>query len=219
MPYQVAYFSNVVLVICLLGIVSTSLSAIRITDLKGLVAVSSVAHMSIVVIGLFSNSFEGIIGATLLSIAHGFISPAAFYCVGGVLYNRFHTRQLYYYSGLLLTIPLFATLFFLTCCGNIAVPLSMNFMGELLTLIGLYELSPIIASLAASSILLSACYTLFIFNRITYGKYSSNLGYSLDLNRLELNILSLLVVLTVILGLIPNSVINYLANDVTSLLI
>lgn len=217
-PFQVSYFSNIILIICLVGLVFTSLSAIRMTDLKGLVAVSSVAHMSVVVIGLFSNTFEGIIGAIILSIAHGFISPAAFFSVGGVLYNRFHTRQIYYFSGILLTMPVFASLFFITCCGNIGVPLTINFIGELLALIGLYEVNPFIASLAASSILLSAGYTLYIFNRITYGQYSRNLGFSLDLNRLEFNILFLLVLLTVLLGVIPSSVVNYLAYDVTALL-
>lgn len=105
-------------------------------------AVSSVAHMSVVVMGLFSNSGEGVLGGVLLSLAHGLVSPAAFYGVGGVLYSRFHTRQLAYFSGLSTICPLFTAAFFLALCGNMGVPFSLNFVAETLCLLGVFLSTP-----------------------------------------------------------------------------
>ena len=93
--------------------------------------------MAVVVLGIFSNSFIGIIGAILLGIAHGFVSPALFYCVGGIMYDRYHKRNIGYYKGLSLTMPVFITLFFIFILANTGIPLTLNFLGEQLSLIGM----------------------------------------------------------------------------------
>jgi len=112
--------------IAIITLVYSSLATIRQIDTKGYVAYSSIGHMSVVILGLFSNNIQGIEGAILLSIAHGLVSPALFICVGGVLYSRYHTRIISYYRGMALTMPIFTILFLCFTLFNAAVPLSLN---------------------------------------------------------------------------------------------
>lgn len=126
LPEASAYYGPLVQTICVITLIYSSLTTLRQTDFKVLIAYSSVAHMAVVVIGLFSNSMQGIEGALLLSIGHGFVSPALFYCLGGVLYDRYHTRQLRYYRGLVQYMPIFAILLFVFVLGNMSTPLTLN---------------------------------------------------------------------------------------------
>lgn len=126
LPEASSYFAPLVQTVCVVTLIYSSLTTLRQTDFKVLVAYSSVAHMAVVVIGLFSNSLQGIEGALLLSIAHGVVSPALFYCLGGVLYDRYHTRQLRYYRGLVQYMPVFAILLFTFVLGNMSTPLTLN---------------------------------------------------------------------------------------------
>jgi NADH-ubiquinone oxidoreductase chain 4 len=116
--------------------------------------------MAVVVLGVFSNTIQGIEGAILLSLAHGFVSPALFLCVGGILYQRYHTRTINYYKGIALTMPVFTLMFFLFTLANMGVPLTFNFVGEFLSLMGIFQRSPIIGALSATGILFSACYSI-----------------------------------------------------------
>lgn len=104
----------------------SSLTTLRQTDFKCLVAYSSIAHMSVVVAGIFSNTVQGIEGGIMLSIAHGFVSPALFMLVGGVLYDRFHTRVIRYYRGMTTYMPIFATFFFVFTIANAGTPTTRN---------------------------------------------------------------------------------------------
>ena len=128
MPEATNYYAPLAQTIGVISLVYASLATIRQNDLKALIAYSSVGHIAVVVLGLFSGTQLGIEGAVLLSLAHGFVSPALFILVGGVLYDRFHTRVMSYYRGIGLYIPVFATLFFLATCCNIGVPLSANWL-------------------------------------------------------------------------------------------
>jgi len=125
-PVETAYFSPIVIVFCLISVVYTSFSCLRQTDFKQMVAYSSIAHIGIVVMGIFSNTVIGISGGIILSLAHGFTSPALFFLLGGIVYDRYHTRTIRYYRGLSIYIPLFATFFFIFTLANIAVPLTSN---------------------------------------------------------------------------------------------
>jgi NADH-ubiquinone oxidoreductase chain 4 len=116
--------------------------------------------MAVCVLGIFSNTVQGIEGAILLSLAHGFVSPALFICVGGILYHRYHTRTINYYKGLALTMPVFTIMFFLFTLCNMGVPLSANFAGEFLSLMGIFQRSTIIGALGATGIFFSACYSI-----------------------------------------------------------
>jgi NADH-ubiquinone oxidoreductase chain 4 len=126
LPEATSYFSPLVQTVAVVTLVYSSLTTLRQTDFKVLVAYSSIAHMSVVVIGLFSNTIQGIEGAILLGIAHGIVSPAMFMCVGGILYDRYHTRVIRYYRGLTQYMPIFSALFFLFVLGNMSTPLTVN---------------------------------------------------------------------------------------------
>jgi NADH-ubiquinone oxidoreductase chain 4 len=159
-PDASLFFLPLVQAIASITIIYASLSTLRQIDTKQIVAMSSVAHMGVVVLGLFSNNIQGIEGGILLGISHGFVSPALFACVGGILYSRFHTRIINYYKGLVNIMPLFTLLFFLFILFNTAIPLSLNYLGEFLSLNGLFNQSPFIAVLGATGIILSAAYSI-----------------------------------------------------------
>lgn len=126
LPDATSYFSPLVQLFAVVSIIYASLSTLRQTDFKKLVAYSSVAHAATIVLGLFSNTIQGIEGAIILGLAHGLVSPALFFLVGGVLYDRYHTRTIRYYRGVATYMPLFALFFFLFTIFNAAVPLSAN---------------------------------------------------------------------------------------------
>ena len=140
----------------------------------------------------------------------------ALYAVGGVLYNRYHTRIIAYYRGLALTMPVFTIVFFLFTIFNAAVPLSLNWAGEFLALVGAFQRSPIIGALGATGIVLSACYSIWLYNRISYGSHSPYLTVTSDLNRREFMLLASLLIPTVLFGFFPNIILDSLHVGVTT---
>lgn len=219
LPDASNYFNPLIQTIAVITLIYSSLSTIIQQDTKRLIAYSSVAHMAVVVLGLFSNTIIGIEGAILLSIAHGFVSPALFICVGGVLYDRLHTRIIQHIRGLVNFMPIFTILFFLFTLANTGIPLSLNFIGEQFSLIGIFDKNPIVGVLGATSIVLSACYSLFLYNRLSYGDYSPHLAIVKDINRREFYLLLALLIPTFILGIYPNVILDTLHPSVTALLI
>lgn len=207
-PDATNYFSPLIQTICVITIIYASLSTIIQQDTKRLIAYSSVAHMGVLVLGLFSNTILGIEGAILLALAHGFVSPALFTCVGGIIYDRTGKRIINYIRGLVTYMPVFTILFFVFTLCNTGIPLSLNFLGEQLSLLGIWQQNPIIASLGATGILLSACYSLFLYNRLSYGTYSPHLPILKDINRREFSLLISLLIPTIVFGIIPNVLLN-----------
>jgi NADH-ubiquinone oxidoreductase chain 4 len=126
LPEAIVYFTPLALTLGIVSIVYASVSALRQTDFKCLIAYSSVAHIGVVVIGLFSNTVQGIQGAILLSLGHGFVSPALFFIVGSVIYDRYHSRVIRYYRGLTIYMPVAMFYFFLFTIANIGTPGSVN---------------------------------------------------------------------------------------------
>lgn len=223
LPDACSYYSPLVQVFAIISVIYASLSTLRQTDFKKLVAYSSVSHVAVVVLGLFSNTVQGIEGAIMLSLAHGLVSPALFFLVGGVLYDRYHTRTIRYYRGLVTYMPLFALFFFVFTIFNAAVPLSANWIGETLCLIGTFQRNPLAGILGATGIVLSAAYSIWLYNRITFGTWSPYLNYTsnkitLDINRREYIILLPLLIISVIFGIYPNIVLNDIHNSVSSLI-
>ena len=212
------YCSVIVQVIAIISLIFASLATILQQDTKTLIAYSSICHIAVVVLGIFSNSFIGIIGAILLGIAHGFVSPALFYCVGGIMYDRYHKRNIGYYKGLSLTMPVFITLFFIFILANTGIPLTLNFLGEQLSLIGMWERNPIITVLGSTGIVLSACYSIWMYNRISYGSFSPYISPMPDISRKEFNLLIALLLPTVIFGIFPSVIIETLDIPTTTLL-
>lgn len=218
MPDATSYFSPLVQTIAIVTLVYSSLATLRQVDFKALVAYSSISHMAIVVLGLFSNTIVGIEGAIALSIAHGVVSPAMFILVGGILYDRFHTRVIRYYRGMTVYMPVFAALFFITTAFNMAVPLSLNWTGEVLSLAGIFQRSPIAGLLGASGIVLSASYSIYLFNRISFGSYSQYLSFTTDVTRREFMLMLPLLLVALIFGIMPNIILSDLHVAVTQLL-
>lgn len=236
LPDACAYYGPLVQTIAIVSLIYASLSTIIQEDTKVLVAYSSIAHMAVVVLGLFSNTTIGIEGAILLSIAHGFVSPALFMCVGGVIYDQLHSRQIKSISGLVTYMPVFSVLFLLFTLSNTGIPLSLNFLGEQFALIGVWESNPIVAILGASGIVLSACYSVFFYNKLTFGVYTMHkrelylpnadkhnykplhLTVPQDVNRRELVLLITLLIPTILLGVCPGSVLESLHISVTQLI-
>nr|YP_010835451.1 NADH dehydrogenase subunit 4 [Perenniporia fraxinea]WFS78684.1 NADH dehydrogenase subunit 4 [Perenniporia fraxinea] len=218
LPDASHYFSPLIQTIAVVTLIYSSLATIIQQDTKSLIAYSSIAHMSVVLLGLFSNSIQGIEGAILLSLAHGFVSPALFICVGGIIYERTGTRIIHYIRGLVTYMPVFTILFFLFTLANTGIPLSLNFLGEQLSLIGIWNNSPIIAALGATSIVFSACYSIYLYNRLSYGLYSPHLKPVQDINRLEFNLLIALLIPTILLGIFPNVILDSLHISVSTLL-
>lgn len=212
------YCLPIVQSIVIISLIYSSIATIRQTDIKSLVAYSSISHIAIVIIGLFSNTIIGIEGGIILSLAHGLISPAIFILTGGVLYDRFHKRIIEYYRGIAQYIPVFAIIFFIATSANIGVPLSLNWISEFITLSGSFINSPIVGSIGAIGIVLSACYSIWLFGRIISGEYSQHITYTIDINRREIAILIPLIIPTYILGIIPNTFLQTIHSFVCSIL-
>ena len=218
LPDATNYFSPLILTVAIISLIYASFSTIIQQDNKRLIAYSSVAHMAVVVLGLFSNNLQGIEGAILLAIGHGFTSPALFICVGGIIYDRTGTRIINYIRGLATYMPLFTIFFFIFTLCNTGIPLSINWLGEILSLMGIWQQNPIIACLGATGIVLSACYSIFLYNRISYGNLSPYLPPLKDLNRREYYMLISLLIPTLVFGILPNILLDSLHISVTSLL-
>lgn len=220
LPDATNYFGPLVQTVAIITLIYASLTTIIQQDTKTLIAYSSIAHMSVVILGLFSNNIQGIEGAILLALAHGFVSPALFICVGGIIYERTGTRIIKYIRGLATYMPIFTILFFIFTLCNTGIPLSLNFLGEQLSLIGIWEVNPIISALGATGIVLSACYSIFLYNRISYGTYSPNMNnvIVLDITRREFIILISLLIPTILLGIFPNVILDSIHVSVSSLL-
>jgi NADH-ubiquinone oxidoreductase chain 4 len=223
LPYTpVAYINstNIVFVICVITIVYASFSTLRTIDIKELIAYSSVSHAAVYLLGTFSNSVQGVEGSIILGLAHGFVSSGLFICAGGILYDRTSTRLITFYRGVVQVMPIFSILFFLLCLGNCGAPLTLNFIGEFLCLYGAFERIPLLGIFASLSIILSAAYTIYMFNRICFGgSYSKYIENNIiDINKREFYMVITLVIFTYILGVYPTPVLDGLHYSVSTLI-
>jgi NADH-ubiquinone oxidoreductase chain 4 len=213
-------YTYVVFVIGVITIIYASISTLRTIDIKELIAYSSVSHAAVYLLSIFSNTIQGIEGGILLGLGHGFVSSGLFIAAGGILYDRSHTRLITVYKGVVQVMPLFAIVFFILCLSNAGTPLSLNFVGEFLSLYGIFERLPLLGLFASSSIVLSAAYTMYMFNRIVFGgRYSKFFSVNLvDLTKREFTILLLLCVLTVLFGIYPAPILDGLNYCVSGLI-
>src|SRR5271168_3349619 len=220
LPKAFMYYTYIVFLIGVLTIIYASLSTLRTIDVKELIAYSSVSHAAVYLLGLFSNTLQGIEGGITLGLAHGFVSSGLFICAGGILYDRSSTRLITYYRGIAQIMPLFSILFFILSLGNCGVPLTLNFLGEFMSLYGVFERLPLLGIFASSSIVFSAAYTIYMFNRIAFGgSFSKFFEVNvIDLSKREFFILLTLVLFTVILGIYPSPILDGLHYSVSSLI-
>lgn len=220
LPKAYLDYTYLVYLIGVISIIYASINTLRTIDVKELIAYSSVSHASVYLLGVFSNTIQGIEGGITLGLGHGFASSGLFICAGGVLYDRSSTRLITYYRGMSQIMPLFSIIYFILCLGNVGTPLTLNFIGEFLSLYGIFERLPIVGALACSSILLSAAYTINMFTKICFaGSFSkffiSNIP---DLNKREFYILFTLVAFTIIFGVYPSPILDGLHYNVSCLI-
>ena len=212
LPYASAYYGPLVLCLSLIGLIYASLTTLRQVDLKKLVAYSSVAHMNLIVLAIFTGSDLGAIGASFLMLAHGVASPALFLLVGA-MYDRTHTKALKYLGGAATAMPLFSFLFFVFSLANMALPLTPNFVGEFLCLCSLFAHQGWVLIGACIGVLLSAAYTMWAYARVVHGMpKTSTLGALADLGRREVWTLLPLAALTLWWGLKPGIVLDQLST-------
>ena len=213
-------YTYIIYLIGVITIIYASLSTLRTIDVKELIAYSSVSHAAVYLIGVFSNTIQGIEGGIALGLAHGFVSSGLFICAGGVLYDRSATRLISFYKGMAQVMPLFSILFFILSLGNCGVPLTLNFVGEFMSLYGVFERLPLLGIFASSSIVFSAAYTIYMFNRIVFGgTFSKFFEVNInDVNKREFMILFTLTILTVILGIYPAPILDGLHYSVSFLI-
>jgi NADH-ubiquinone oxidoreductase chain 4 len=217
LPEASNYFSPFVMTLGVITIIHGALVTLRQVDTKAFVAQSSVSHMGTVILGLGASNCHGLEGAILLSIAHGLVSPALFILVGGVLYDRYHSRTIRYYRGLGQHMPSFKLWLFLATCANMGVPSSLNWISELLCFTGAFEISPIAGILAVTSVFLGAVYSIWLYVIITGGGISPYLAIAPDMTHREKALLIYLIAPTIFLGLFPSFVLDPLYVSITSI--
>jgi NADH-quinone oxidoreductase subunit M len=217
-PDASTYFAPLVYALSVVAIVYTSLVALVQEDMKKLIAYSSVAHMGFVTMGLFTMTPQGVQGALFVMISHGLISGALFLCVG-VIYDRMHTREIAAYGGLVNRMPLYAVALMIFTMANVALPGTSGFVGEFLALIGTFRANPTVAVLAAIGVILSACYALWLYQRVIFGKLEKrNLMAISDLNGREIALLAPLLLLVIYYGIHPGPVLDSFAASTDALL-
>ncbi len=213
-PDASEFFAPFVWTLSIGAIIFTSLIALVQTDIKKLIAYSSVAHMGFVTMGIFAGNVMGIQGAIFQMVSHGIVSGALFLCVG-VLYDRMHTRDIDAYGGLVSRMPAYAVVFMVFTMANVGLPGTSGFIGEFLTMIAVFQVNTWVAFFAAFGVIFSAAYALWLYRRVVFGALTKNsLKAILDLDRREMVVLIPLVVLTILFGFYPAPILDATAASV-----
>jgi len=211
-------FAPMVFTLSVIAIVYTSLVALVQEDMKKLIAYSSVAHMGFVTMGIFSMTPQGIEGGIFQMLSHGIVSAALFLCVG-IIYDRIHTREIKAYGGLVNRMPIYAGVFMVFTLANVGLPGTSGFVGEFLTLVGVFKVNTWVAVIATTGVILSAAYALWLYRRVIYGKLEKeNLAKIADLNPREIAILAPMVVLTIGFGIYPSALLDVTSVSVANLI-
>jgi NADH-quinone oxidoreductase subunit M len=217
-PNASADFAPFVFTLSVIAIVYTSLVALVQEDMKKLIAYSSVAHMGFVTMGIFAATAQGIAGGIFQMVSHGVVSAALFLCVG-VVYDRMHSREIATYGGLVNRMPVYAAVFMLFTLANVGLPGTSGFVGEFLSLLGTFRANITVATLATLGVILSACYALWLYRKVIFGKLEkSSLAHISDMGWREIAVFVPLVVMTLWLGFYPKPVLDMSAASVTALL-
>ncbi|TPL74912.1 NADH-quinone oxidoreductase subunit M [Mesorhizobium sp. B2-3-15] len=216
-PLASEMFAPLVFTLSVVAIIYTSLVALMQEDMKKLIAYSSVAHMGFVTMGIFAMNQEGVQGAIFQMLSHGLVSGALFLCVG-VIYDRMHTREIAAYGGLVNNMPKYATVFLIFTMANVGLPGTSGFVGEFLTMLGVFRVNTWVAFFAATGVILSAAYALWLYRRVIFGALTKDsLKGLLDLSAREKAIIYPLVVLVIFFGVYPAPVFDATAQSVKSL--
>ncbi len=211
-------FMDFVFVLSIIAIIYTSFIAIAQEDIKKLIAYSSVAHMGFVTMGIFTFTDQGIQGGIFQMLSHGLISSALFLSVG-VVYDRLHTREISVYGGVVKKMPVFAALFLVFTMANVGLPGTSGFVGEFLSLIGVFKVNIYVAIFATTGVILSAAYALWLYKRVVFGEITNKAIEELkDINAREYMILFPLAILIILFGVYPNMIIELTSASASNLI-
>lgn len=214
LPNVTVYFSPLIIVLSSLSIIFSSMSTLRQIDIKRVIAYSSVAHMNVIMLGLLTFDPIGVLGCLLLMIGHGVVSGGMFLLIG-MLYYRYHTKLITYYSGLVNNMPIFCSVFFLFVLGNISLPLTCNFVGEFLILYSILKILSIVGLVSISiSIFLGTAYTMLLYNKISFGLNINNKNKQNDMTFTELIIMSPIIFLLFLIGIYPKILFDVLLTNI-----
>lgn len=217
-PNASFFFTPLVYTISAIGIIYTSFTAIRQSDFKRIIAYTSIAHMNLVMLGIFSFNSIGIEGAIFQSLSHGFVASALFLIIG-IVYDRYHTRIVKYYSGLASVMPIYISIFLFFTMANISFPGTSSFIGEFLILTGSFKCNTSVTFLGATGVIIGGAYSLWLLNRISFGNMKVQYYKKfIDLNKREFFAFVPLIIGTLLLGICPNVILNYIHISVNHLI-
>ena len=217
-PVASDFFTPLIFTLSIIAIIYTSLIALMQEDMKKLIAYSSVAHMGFVTLGIFSVNKQGIEGSIIQMISHGLISAALFLCVG-VLYERFQSRMISSYGGLVNIMPKYSFVFMIFTLGALGLPGTAGFIGEFLILVGVFQKSILVGTIASIGIILAAAYMLWLYKRVIFGRIiNSEIKKMKDLNNVEIYIFSSLALLVIFFGFYPEPLLNTINISVNNLI-
>lgn len=211
-PIASEYLSPIIIILSLIAVTYASFTTCRQTDIKRLIAYSSVSHMGLVTLAIFCHSKEGVIASIVMMIAHGLVSSGLF-MGSAVLYVRHHSRAIRYFRGIVVTMPIFSTITLILILANIGFPLTLNFIAEFLSILTAFNYSKIAGILTCLGALMSTVYALYFYNRIYFGSISKHLINSREMLEFEFQAFLPLVLLTIILGLFPNILLEFLITS------
>jgi len=216
-PEASAYFAPLMWGLAMVAVVYTSLVALVQHDMKKLIAYSSVAHMAIVIIGLFAFNRQGLEGSMVVMLSHGLVSGALFLCVG-VVYDRLHTREIGRYGGLAINMPQYALFFMLFTMASVGLPGTSGFVGEFLSMLGVYQVSTWTALISATGIILGAAYMLYLYRRVVFGaQKNADAAAMPDLSVREWGMLAAIAIPTLWMGVYPETFIAPFRADIATL--
>jgi proton-translocating NADH-quinone oxidoreductase chain M len=217
-PVGTIYFTPLVYAMAAIAVIYTSLTAIRQSDIKRIIAYASVAHMNVILVGMFALNANGLEGAMIQQLSHGLVSSALFLGVG-VLYDRHHSRLVKYYGGMAHVMPIFVMIFLFFTMANIALPGTSSFVGEFLILVGAFQANTTVTFLAATGMVLGGAYSLWLYNRVAFGnlKVQSIAEFS-DINRREFFIQLPLILGTLLMGIYPEIFLDVMHVSIANLI-
>lgn len=208
-PNATDYFSPFIIFLSIIAIIYGSFTTCRQTDVKRLIAYSSVAHMGLVTLALFTHCIEGLTASIIMMLAHGLVSSGLFMSTA-VLYVRHHSRIIRYYRGIVMVMPIFSSITLILILANISFPMTLNFIAEFLSILAAFTYSYIVGILSSVGILLGTVYSLYFYNRVYFGVLSNYLINPREILKYEFNSFIPLIILTLGLGLYPDLIIQNL---------
>ncbi|MEY4161095.1 MAG: hypothetical protein RLZZ136_1716 [Pseudomonadota bacterium] len=216
-PEASAEFAWLIFAMSMVAVVYTSLIALVQTDMKKLIAYSSVAHMAIVTVGLFAFNKQGLEGSMIVMLSHGLVAGALFLCVG-IIYDRLHTREIARYGGLSINMPRYAIFFMLFTMASVGLPGTSGFVGELLSLLGVYQVSSWVAFISGTGVILGAGYMLYLYRRVAFGEQkNADAAAMKDLDWRELAMVAALALPVLWMGIYPETFLAPMRADIAVL--